>query len=121
MRLLVWNINSIVSRTSLRPDSSRGTTAAARRLPAAARLLPRHLDHQVPTVRNAVLKYGSWAGFFSEHDLDLACLQARLPALALPGGLAGSSAHSIRRARHSSQTRAPSTRPHRSPRWWRRS
>lgn len=52
--------------------------------PAAAtarpnRLLPRLLDpRQVPTVRNAVLKYGSWEGFFREHDLDLACLQARV-------------------------------------------
>lgn len=32
----------------------------------------------MPTVRNAVLKYGSWEGFFREHDLDLACLQARV-------------------------------------------
>jgi hypothetical protein len=31
---------------------------------------------QSPTVRNAVLKYGSWAGFFQEHGVDIVCLQA---------------------------------------------
>jgi hypothetical protein len=30
---------------------------------------------QLPTVRNAVLKYGSWLGFFEQHSLDILCLQ----------------------------------------------
>ena len=50
-----------------------------------------------------MLKYGSWAGFFAEHDLDLACLQARSLAWdALSDGasapLLGSSRRMRRRA-----------------------
>lgn len=34
---------------------------------------------QAPTARNAVLKYGSWAGFFQHHGLDLLALQVGRP------------------------------------------
>lgn len=44
--------------------------------PAFAPSLPRSRP-QLPTLRNAVLKHGSWAAFFAEHGLDVACLQAR--------------------------------------------
>ncbi|KAL4443537.1 hypothetical protein ABPG75_011274 [Micractinium tetrahymenae] len=39
------------------------------------RLLVWNINSLVPTVRNAVLKYGSWRGFFDEHRIDVACLQ----------------------------------------------
>lgn len=37
-----------------------------------------------PTVRNAVLKHGSLAGFFDAHALDVLCLQVRRRRLELP-------------------------------------
>lgn len=39
------------------------------------KLLCWNINSLAPTVRNAVLKHGSWLGFFQEHGLDIACLQ----------------------------------------------
>ncbi|PSC72426.1 exodeoxyribonuclease iii [Micractinium conductrix] len=39
------------------------------------RLLTWNINALAPTVRNAVLKYGCWKGFFEEHQLDIVCLQ----------------------------------------------
>ena len=93
MKLLVWNINSLV-RAALEcmrhaPATVPGwiaAGAAATTLPAAAAaacptsgalpFVPANPTRvQLPTVRNAVLKYGSWLGFFQHHSLDILCLQ----------------------------------------------
>lgn len=42
---------------------------------SGCRLLVWNINSLVPTVRNAVLKYGSWRGFFDEHRIDIACFQ----------------------------------------------
>lgn len=47
------------------------------------KLLCWNINSLAPTVRNAVLKHGSWLGFFQEHGLDIACLQVR-PRPSLP-------------------------------------
>ncbi|PRW56659.1 Exodeoxyribonuclease III [Chlorella sorokiniana] len=39
------------------------------------KLLVWNINALAPTARNAVLKYGSWAGFFQHHGLDLLALQ----------------------------------------------
>eukprot|EP00887_Chlorella_sp_A99_P002530 scaffold6.g2530.t1 len=41
------------------------------------KLLVWNINALAPTARNAVLKYGSWLGFFQHHGLDIAALQAR--------------------------------------------
>ncbi|KAL4447344.1 hypothetical protein ABPG77_007377 [Micractinium sp. CCAP 211/92] len=42
---------------------------------SGCRVLVWNINSLVPTVRNAVLKYGSWRGFFDDHGIDIACLQ----------------------------------------------
>ena len=80
MKLLVWNINALVGqrvaaivRSPLRcpmpPPPRRWRHPPPPALPAT--------PPQAPTARNAVHKYGSWAGFFQHHSLDLLALQVR--------------------------------------------
>lgn len=43
---------------------------------------------QAPTVRNSVLKYGSFKGLFEDYGADIVCLQARADSRAGTQGVA---------------------------------
>lgn len=79
MKLLVWNINALVSDRA----AAIGGRVAGLLLPPPPQQQPLIRCHplpvQAPTARNAVLKYGSWAGFFQQHGLDLLALQVGRP------------------------------------------
>ena len=68
MRLMTWNINSLVRSALHAPQ------------PADDHLPPHapehcHCEKQVPTVRNFVLTNGSFQAWLHEHNLQIACFQ----------------------------------------------
>ncbi len=71
MRLMTWNINSLVRDYLSTLFGPEVVVCHAVDLTAAAQLVA-----QVPTVRNFVLTNGSFEAWLHQHDLQIACFQA---------------------------------------------
>ncbi len=75
---MLWRVREPLrlAHHPLPPAVAAAAAAAATASLSTAVPFPNSPRLQAPTARNAVLKHGSWAGFFQHHGLDLLALQA---------------------------------------------